>query len=259
MKGITSNVWRALKDAVVPPQCLGCGLAIAEAGHLCGSCWLELQFIDAPCCARLGVPLEADLGPESVCARALMDPPVWARARAAVVYDRLARDIVHGFKYHDRMENAAMMTRVMARAGSGLLAEADLIVPVPLHRWRLWWRRFNQAAVLAQGLARAASKPWAASVLVRPLATRAQVGLKAGERRANLRDAFAVPNAARALVKGRRVLLIDDVLTTGSTATAAGLALLEAGAAAVDVLVFALVPEPSGTHIQATQSASGGG
>ena len=182
-------------------------------------------------------------------ARALTDPPVWDRARAAVTFDELARDLVHGLKYYDRLENADLMARMMARAGAGLLGEADIIIPVPLYRWRLWRRRFNQAALLAKRIGSASRVPVLAEILVRERATATQVGLKAAERRVNLRKAFQVAPENRSHLAGRRVLLVDDVMTTGSTASAASLALLEAGAEAVDVLVFALVAEPFRTHI----------
>lgn len=182
-------------------------------------------------------------------ARALTQPPVWDRARAAVTFDELARDLVHGLKYYDRLENADLMARMMARAGAGLLGEADILIPVPLYRWRLWKRRFNQAGLLADRIGGSSGVMVMPEILVRQRATATQVGLKAAERRVNLRKAFHVAPENRPFLAGRRVLLIDDVMTTGSTASAASLALLEAGAAAVDVLVFALVAEPFRTHI----------
>ena len=129
------------------------------------------------------------------------------------------------------------------------MSQADILIPVPLHRFRLWKRRFNQAALLTQQLAKATQRPLALDVLTRKRATITQVGLKRVQRLANLKNAFSVPETKQLQVAGRRVLLIDDVMTTGSTATAASLALLEAGAAVVDVLVFALVAEPFRTHI----------
>ncbi len=249
MQGMLVQAWRSFQDAVLPPQCLGCGARVAVAATLCADCWGRLNLIDQPFCERLGTPFETGMGEAMTSARALTDPPVWERARAAVTYEELARDLVHGLKYYDRLENADLMAVMMARAGAGLLDEADVMIPVPLYRWRLWQRRFNQAALLAQRIGAASAVPVLAEILVRQRATATQVGLKAAERRVNLRQAFQVAAENRPLIAGRRVLLVDDVLTTGSTATAASLALLEAGASAVDVLVFALVAEPFRTHI----------
>jgi ComF family protein len=245
MMGLLASGLQGLKNAVLPPQCAVCGVALAEASHLCGGCWGQMSFIGAPLCPRLGIPLEADLGPGSMSARALMDPPVWDEARGVVLYETLARQLVHGFKYHDRMEFSGLMARLMQRAGRELLVRADVLIPVPLYRARLWRRRFNQAAELARLVAFAAGKPWEPEVLLRVRATSTQVGLKASERRANLRGAFQVVEGGQGRVRGKRVLLIDDVMTTGSTASEATLALLKAGASGVDVLVFALVVAPS--------------
>lgn len=143
------------------------------------------------------------------------------------------------------------MSRMMARAGRELLADADLVIPVPLHRFRLWQRRFNQSSYLAQRLAGDQGKAWRSDLLIRIKATRPQVGLDSAARRKNLKGAFRVGAELQALVAGRKILLVDDVLTTGATAGACALALKQAGAAQVDVLVFALVLEPVRLHISA--------
>jgi len=171
----------------------------------------------------------------------MADPPVFGRARAAVLYDGTARDLVHRLKYDDRLDLAPTLARMMAGAGVELVAEADCLVPVPLHRWRLWRRRFNQAALLARGLSTLTGLPTDAQALARVKATRSQVGLTRAARARNLQGAFRVPEAARPGLQGRRVLLVDDVTTTGATANAAARALLRAGAAKVDLLTFALV------------------
>jgi ComF family protein len=156
-------------------------------------------------------------------------------------FDDVARALVHGLKYRDHLELAAWMGRWMARAGSELLPSAEVIVPVPLHARRLWWRRYNQSALLARAIATAADRPVAALALKRVRATAQQVGLSSGERDRNVRGAFRVAEAGRAAIAGRRVLLVDDVFTTGATVRAAARALLRGGASAVDVLVFARV------------------
>ncbi|HMN85673.1 MAG TPA: ComF family protein, partial [Bauldia sp.] len=164
--------------------------------------------------------------------------------RAVAAFDDVARRLVHGLKYRDRTELARWMGAWMARAGTELLRDADLVVPVPLHRRRLWWRKFNQSAALADGVASAAGRRFAPSALVRVKATRQQVGLSGAERDRNVAGAFRVNPDARGEIAGRRVLLVDDVYTTGATVKAATRALLRSGASAVDVLVFARVVRP---------------
>jgi ComF family protein len=156
-------------------------------------------------------------------------------------FDDVSRRLVHGLKYRDQLDLSAWMARWMERAGSELIADADLVVPVPLHRRRLWWRRFNQSASLAQHIAASAEKPFAVRVLSRVRKTRQQVGLSGRERDRNVRGAFRVAEDGKPAISGRRVLLVDDVYTTGATVKAASRALLRGGAEAVDVLVFARV------------------
>ena len=171
------------------------------------------------------------------------------RARAAVGYGEISGKLVQALKYADRHEAGLVMARMMRHAGRRLIAEAEMIVPVPLHRWRLWRRRYNQSAIVAAKIAKAAAKPFMPEVLERVLATPRQVGLSRDLRQRNMRRAFAVPEDAQGLVLDRRILLIDDVITTGATANACALALRKAGAAQVDVLAFALVLEPAHLHI----------
>ena len=210
-------------------------------GTLCPACWSRLKLIERPYCARLGTPFAYDLGPGALSAEAIADPPPFDRARAVAVYDDVSRRLVHGLKYRDRLELARWMANWMARAGAGLIGDADIIVPVPLHRRRLWWRRYNQSALLAHVLAEVAGKPTSGDLLIRIRATAQQVGLSAEERDRNVRGAFRVGREGKAMIAGRRVLLIDDVYTTGATVRAATRALIRAGASAVDVLTFARV------------------
>nr|USU34193.1 ComF family protein [Methylobacterium sp. OTU13CASTA1] len=227
---------------VYPPICPGCGAATAQPHALCPACWSQLRLIERPYCQRLGTPFAVDHGTGPLLSpRAMADPPVFGRVRAAVLYDGIARDLVHRLKYDDRLDLAPTLARMMAGAGAELVREADCLVPVPLHRWRLWRRRFNQAALLAQGLSTLTGLPVEVQALARVKATRSQVGLSRAARARNLQGAFRVPEAARPRLQGRRVLLIDDVTTTGATANAASRVLLRAGAAKVDVLTFALV------------------
>lgn len=226
---------------VYPPTCIACQAAAGAAQALCPACWRGIGFIERPYCERLGTPFPVDLGAGLLSPAAIADPPVFARARAVCRFDGTARELVHRLKYGDRVELSLTLGRMMAQAGRELAAEADLILPVPLHRTRLWRRRFNQAAALARTVSRETGLPLVTTALARIRRTRQQVGLTRAQRADNLQGAFQVSAAARGLVEGRRVLLIDDVLTTGATVNAASRALLRAGASAVDVLTFARV------------------
>jgi ComF family protein len=244
------RAWRVARRAasaviglVYPPSCIACQAATGEAHALCAACWSRLRFIERPYCERLGTPFPVDWGQPLLSPAALADPPVFQRARAVALYDDTARALVHRLKYGDRLDLAPALGGMMARAGAELLAEADVIVPVPLHRWRLWKRRFNQAMALARVVSRASAVPCDPFLLARVKRTISQVGLTKAQRQENLQGAFRVPAEAKARLKDRRVLLVDDVLTTGSTANAAARALLRGGAASVDVLSFARVAQ----------------
>jgi ComF family protein len=204
-------------------------------------------LIEEPICDRFGIPFALDLGIGPMLSpRAIAQPPAFARARAAVLYDDVARRLVHRLKYEDRLDLAYPLSRMMSAAGRQLIAQADCVVPVPLHRWRLWRRRYNQALLLARPIAESAGLPLVPHALSRVRATRTQVGLSRAARADNLAGAFRVPPAGAPLVTGRRVLLVDDVTTTGATGNAAARALIRGGAVSVDFLTFALVGEPAG-------------
>lgn len=231
---------RRVLDAVLPPLCLACGALVAEQGGLCAECWGRLRFLAPPLCDACGQPFAVDPGgPHSLCGACLADPPPWARARAVFHYDDASRGLVLRFKHGDRLEGAPAFGRWMARAAGPLLEGCDMVAAVPLHRWRLWSRRYNQAALLALALAEQAGLVARPDLLTRCRATPPQGHLSRDERARNVRGVFALD--ARADVGGRVVLLVDDVLTTGATLRECARVLIRAGAARVDVVTLARV------------------
>ena len=229
-------------NLLYPPSCLACQGATSAPDTLCTACWRQVRFIERPYCERLGTPFARDLGPGLLSPEAMADPPVWARARAVAGFDEgPARQLVYRLKYYDRMEIARPLGRWMARAGVELLEEADLLVPIPLHRIRLANRRFNQSMALASTISDCCGVPVEAFALERAKRSPPQVGLSRIQRAANVQGAFKVPQDRRHLIEGRRIVLVDDVLTSGATSNAAARVLLRAGAAQVDLLVFARV------------------
>jgi ComF family protein len=232
---------RAILDAAYPPQCVACREITAEPATLCAACWREMPFITRPFCERLGTPFAVDIGGPLLSPAAIADPPVFGRARSVAHHRAAAQELVHKLKYGDRQELAIAMGGMMASACADLLADASVIVPVPLHWTRLWQRRFNQAAALASVIGQRSGLPVEPSLLRRRKRTLRQVGLTRPQRQENLQGAFVVPDEAKPSLKGQRVLLVDDVMTTSSTANAASRVLLRAGAASVDVVTFARV------------------
>jgi ComF family protein len=233
------NVAKALLDLLFPPLCLGCRALVGEPGF-CADCWSRITFLDGPGCACCGLPFAVAVDGDMVCAGCLAAPPAFDKARAIMAYDDKSRDAVLALKHADRLDLVPGFTRWLNRTGQALLEDSDVIVPVPLHRSRLWRRRYNQSAELARRLATAWQRVYEPFALVRSRATASQgamTGAKA--RRRNVMGAFKVPDATR--VRGKRVLLLDDVLTTGATVQACTRALKRAGAKQVHVLVLARV------------------
>jgi ComF family protein len=259
--GLQDGVWRDRLKAAVPQAALGAralgrGLAdllLPSMAHdspeataspgLTAGAWSRVTFLEDPVCDGCGAGFEMDGGPfaASRCAACLARPWAFARARAACVYDEASRGLILKFKHGDHQPFAPLFARWVARAAAPLLDEADAVAPVPLHRFRLLSRRFNQAAEIARPLAREAGLDYLPDALVRQTHTATQGGKSARGRRLNVKKAFAVSDAGRCRIRGRRILLVDDVLTTGATAEACARALIEAGARAVDLAVVARV------------------
>jgi ComF family protein len=233
-----------LADIILPPRCLGCRETTASHASLCVACWQNLALIERPYCERLGIPFVYDHGEGMVSAQAIADPPAYGKARAAARYEGVAIELVHHLKYGDRVDIAPFMARLMTQAGRDILEGADMLIPVPLHRLRLWRRRFNQAALLAREVSRSSGIAYEPLLLARQKRTAHQVGLSRKERARNVQGAFTVPQANRPAIKGKRIVIVDDVLTSGATGEAAARTLLRVGAGSVDILVFARVAMP---------------
>jgi ComF family protein len=245
--GIAASARLAL-DLALPLQCAACREPVTGVG-VCGTCWSKLSFIAPPYCPRLGIPFVSDPGPGTLSMEAIADPPAFQRARAVTRYDEIARTLVHALKYQDRTDLAPLMGSWMARAAAELLTETDVLVAVPLHWKRGWSRRYNQSAALAKIMSRKSGVPVSQTILRRIKPTARQVGLSRSARAQNVQGAFAVPPKVEAALRGQRVVLVDDVLTSGATANACARALLRAGAARVDLVTFARVVGEAQTPI----------
>ncbi|GBQ91872.1 competence protein F [Gluconacetobacter johannae DSM 13595] len=243
---VLRRVGSALLDTLLPPDCPSCHGDVDRAGHFCPACFRQLTFIADPCCTRCGQPFVSASfgGTRMICAPCEEAPPPWRAGRAALVYDDWSRCLVLGLKYGDRTELAPILATHMGRIGQSLLARADIVVPVPLHRGRLFRRRYNQAALLAWALARQAGIAVGPDLLVRVRSTAPLARLGRAARRDVLRGAIAIRPRRRDAIANRHVVLVDDVMTTGATLGECTRVLLAAGAASVDVLVAARAPAP---------------
>ena len=243
-KAITRG-FESFVNLLLPRRCISCGTVVEGEGALCAACWPDIRFLSQPHCVACGFPFEFDHGDEALCAACHRELPPYQRARAVFRYDDASRQALLAFKHSDRTDVAPAFAGMMVQAGRELLADADLIVPVPLHRRRLLARRYNQSALLALALARITGVVAAPALLIRSRATPSQGGLGAKARERNVAGAFAVRSKRKPQLTEKRVLLVDDVLTTGATVSACTKTLLRGGAHAVDVLTLARVVRPA--------------
>lgn len=213
-------VLSGLLDLLLPHRCLSCDTGVSEGPGLCPPCWAKVRFVEAPYCQSCGRPFEIDPQDGLLCAACIADEPLFDRARAAMIYDEASRPLVTGFKYADRTDFARAFGGWLSRAGRDILEEADYLVPVPLHPWRLWMRRYNQAGILAAAVSRETLVPVLYDGLLRVRHTRQQVGLTASRRRRNVAGAFKVNPKRAGDLKDAHIVLIDDVVTSGATVSA---------------------------------------
>ncbi|KXV13835.1 competence protein ComF [Acetobacter malorum] len=234
----------AAMDVLFPPTCLLCNADVAQAGLVCTDCFGRLHPIGAPCCDACATPqtAQAYIGADGLCPACERHHPLWVYARAAFLYDQASRDLILQLKYADRLENARFLANRMVQVGEDILTSDVVLVPVPVHRWRLIGRQYNQAAILAWALARRTGLCCVPDALVRRKATSRLANFSPQERKAEMVDAIAVHPGRVSQFAGRSVVLVDDVLTTGATATVCTQVLLDAGAASVSLLVAGRVP-----------------
>lgn len=228
-------------DLVLPPTCAGCGAMVAEPDTLCVDCWSQLTFLGHPCCEACGHPFDYAVPDLTLCGPCVRERPPYRRARSALLYDDASRDFILRFKHADKTDTVGLLAKWLQMAGGDVLSDADVLVPVPLHWTRLLARRYNQAALLAHAVGRASGVAVAVDALKRRKRTPSQGGLGLKARARNVRGAFEVPPKRLRSVRGKRVVLVDDVYTTGATVRAAAKVLTRAGAASVDVLTLARV------------------
>jgi ComF family protein len=231
------QIGRAVIDGVLPPRCLACSEIVDQPDALCGRCWGGMTFFAPPWCALCGLPFPHPIEEDALCGACARERPAWDQARAVLRYDKHSRSLLLRFKHGDQTHVAGAFGRWMHRAGGEVLAGADLLVPVPLHWTRLFRRRYNQAALLAHAIRAAGGPDVAADWLVRRRRTPVQGHLGPLARERNVRGAFAM--RARCNVAGKRLVIIDDVMTTGATVEECARVLRRAGASFVGVLTLA--------------------
>lgn len=237
------NFAKKLEEFLLPPVCLLCGVEkVLSRQNFCPVCWQKAQFITKPYCQITGAPFSFEWEAGTISRQAKLFPPIYDHARAALRYEgNFARPLILRLKYGDRPELATHLSDWLARAAKDILTDCDFIVPVPLHWRRLLTRRFNQAAELARALSEVTQRPYGADIMERVIPTTPQIGLNRKARRRNVRKAFAVNPKWKEGVKGKHIILVDDVLTSGATMESCTRALRKQGARRIDIVVLARV------------------
>lgn len=234
-----ANIIKKAVDIVFPPRCFSCHVLVAEHGALCGDCWSSVQFINTPLCYACGFPFDYDLGEGALCASCIAKRPSYHQGRSVMYYDASSSHLITRFKYADKTHVAQSLARLMAKAGQELLEKSDFILPVPMHKFRLFKRRYNQAALLANALGQLSDIKVLHHALIRYKNTPPQASLTSKQRYSNVKGAFTFDKHFRNVIEGKNLLLVDDVTTTGATLEACSNVLLQSGAEQVNVLTVA--------------------
>ncbi|QUT04575.1 ComF family protein [Sphingobium phenoxybenzoativorans] len=241
MASVSRTIWWKIIGYALPPRCPGCGVIVEDDHRFCLTCWSSMRFLSEPCCDRCGAPFDHDRGEGALCGACLSDPPVVGRARAVLAYGDIARTVALRLKYGRRIGLARLIAGQMGRFVPVEGRAEMLLVPVPLHRWRLWWRGFNQSALIADHLGRLSGIAVEKEALLRTRRTPPLRGLDPGRRKKTVRGAFSVSLSRKHRLMGKTIILIDDVHTSGATADACARILLRNGAAAVHLICWARV------------------
>lgn len=228
-----------LLNLFFPPGCLNCDALVPTHGTLCTECWTQIQFITDPFCSCCGLPFEYKMGEDALCGECMRERPAYSCSRAAFKYDEHSKQLILKLKYQDQGWLAPVYANWLAKAGAELIAASDMILPVPLHYWRFVGRRYNQAGLLSQALAKICELPAHPDALRRMRRTPPQTGLTRKQRADNVRGAFSVNPRYADKIKNKNILLIDDVMTTGSTINSCTKTLLKEGASNVNILTLA--------------------
>lgn len=226
-------------DTIFPPQCDSCGTLLNSNAGLCHKCWSDIDFIEDPKCRICGMPFEYDMGENVLCASCIQKTPPFDKARSVCKYNDVSRKLVTGFKFHDRIHMNNHLAKWMLRISDELLNESDIIIPVPLHRIRLWKRKYNQSALLAMSVSKMSDKPVIYDFLIRKKNTKAQSGLTFAQRQKNVKGAFILNPKYSSIINEKNILIVDDVMTTGATVLACAKILKRSGAKSVNILTFA--------------------
>ncbi|HEY1096314.1 MAG TPA: ComF family protein [Alphaproteobacteria bacterium] len=235
------HLWQRLIDLILPPRCPVTGELVSISGTLSANYWQTLNFIQNPQCACCGLPFATQEETGTLCGPCISDPPPFKIARSALYYDDASSPLILKFKHADRTLLAPLLAQWLQHCAPVDIRDADYIIPVPLHRWRLLKRRYNQAAELARSLSIKTSIPWLPHTLQRKRATESQGHKSATERHDNVRNAFRIPDTAKAKLKGKKIVIVDDVYTTGATLKACCKTLHKAGAKEIIVLTLSRV------------------
>lgn len=225
-------------ELLFPARCASCQIPLLEGGGLCHVCWDQLSFCSPPWCEKCGAPGDPRVLKHAACKGCIHHHRAYDKLRTGVKFTELSKELIHQFKYYDKTNLAPLLSKLAQRSAIEF-ADADIIAPIPIHRNKLRQRQYNQAALLAKEVGEIVDKPCMMDLLRRIKETRSQVGLSKIMRRHNVRDAFAVNDKYKNLIVGKKVVLIDDVISTGATAHECAKCLKEEGAAMVYVLCIA--------------------
>lgn len=244
MKPMIENIRRNIilgVDVLLPPRCPVSGIIVDAPGMTSSELWGKLDFISDPACGQCGLPFELSSDGGVLCIKCLKKPPYYDYGRSALRYNDASRSLILSFKHGDNMHLVRSFVPWLVRSGRLMLEDADMLIPVPLHPYRLLMRRYNQAAVLAAGISAMCGVVHEPLILKRVRSTVSQGHLSANERMRNVRKAFDVPDKKQAFVKGKNIVLIDDVYTSGATLNECSRILKKYGATKVSVLTIARV------------------